>query len=202
MILKTSRLVLVGKDRLKRNLPLPIGTLSVDNTVSSLPAHPGRRHRAIQLPNPRDRLPIMQADEQQLPTGGDADANGNSVRADAHRERVPASCMKAFDSVYYCYSPFHQARQYYVEGQLDDCRGRVRRFRMCMMSRFRRQEVSELLYEQEEIAERKRTGADGDPVWLLRPEYVAAVQEADRADRKQREEGNAEADKELEKWWM
>jgi hypothetical protein len=77
-----------------------------------------------------------------------ADAKEGSTGApgasDPLPARVPLSCSKAFDSLYYCYSPVHQGKVYYQTGQLDDCRGRLRRFRMCAMSRFRPENVSEV----------------------------------------------------------
>lgn len=117
------------------------------------------------------------------------------------KERVPVSCTKAFDSVYYCYSPVHQAREYYITGELDDCRGRLKRFRMCIMSRFRPQAVSEALYEEEETKERGGK-EQTNPVWELKEEYVANVQKAEQQERR---EVDLQREKEAEgevKWWL
>ncbi|PXF46562.1 hypothetical protein BWQ96_03690 [Gracilariopsis chorda] len=114
--------------------------------------------------------------------------------------RVPSNCAKAFDSLYFCYSPFHQARQYYITGQLDDCRGRLKRFRMCVMSRFRAQSDSEHLYEQDEINEKKKKGLDTvKPVWEFRQEYLDNVRRAEREDTEQQKQGQNENQS---AWWL
>lgn len=124
-----------------------------------------------------------------------------SISEASKKERVPVSCTKTFDSVYYCYSPFHQGREYYITGELDDCRGRLKRFRMCVMSRFRPQAVSEALYEEEETKEKGKK-EQTNPVWELREEYLANVVKAEQQERRdvdlQREK---EAEGEV-KWWL
>lgn len=113
------------------------------------------------------------------------------------QHRVPLNCTKAFDSVYYCYSPFHQAREYYVRGELDDCRGRLKKFRMCMLSRFRAQQDSELIYEEEE---RREQAERPKPVWEMREEFLERVARADREEREKARAGkNTE---ENEAWWL
>lgn len=117
------------------------------------------------------------------------------------KERVPISCTKAFDSLYFCYSPFHQGREYYITGQLDDCRGRLKRFRMCVMSRFRPQAVSETIYEEEETKESSRK-SNAPPVWESSEEYLANVDKAEQEERREtniQREGEA---KEGAQWWL
>lgn len=114
------------------------------------------------------------------------------------RDRVPLNCMKSFDRMYYCYSPFYQGRQYYMTGELDDCKGRVREFRMCLMSRLRNQDTSEQLFEAEERRDKAKQAA---PVWQMRDDFVARIAELDRAERERRQDENARADAELEHWW-
>ncbi|KAI0567082.1 hypothetical protein FGB62_4g259 [Gracilaria domingensis] len=115
------------------------------------------------------------------------------------KQRVPVSCTKAFDSVYFCYSPFHQARQMYILGELDDCRGRLKKFRMCVMSRFRPQSESEVIYEQEEQDEKNRKGLENiKPVWEFREEYLENVARAER-DERQQQEGQTE---DQSAWWL
>jgi hypothetical protein len=72
------------------------------------------------------------------------DSSSQLGRKQSPTRRVPVSCTKAFDSLYYCYSPFHQAKVYYQSGELDHCRGRLRNFQMCAMSRVRQQDISEV----------------------------------------------------------
>lgn len=119
------------------------------------------------------------------------------------KERVPVNCMKAFDSVYYCYSPVHQAREYYVTGEFDDCRGRLRRFRLCVLSRFRPQSVSERLYEEDDSNEKKKKGLSGiEPVWELKEEYLENVRKAEQEDRRDAElQREKESEGEV-KWWL
>lgn len=116
------------------------------------------------------------------------------------KQRVPTSCTKTFDSLYYCYSPFHQAREYYVTGELDDCRARLRRFRMCVMSRFRSQSESEVLYEAEEEADKAKKPA-APPVWTSREEYVRRMQDVEEKEAREMTESQ-KRDKETENWWL
>lgn len=117
------------------------------------------------------------------------------------QERVPVSCTKAFDSVYFCYSPFHQGREYYITGQLDDCRGRLKRFRMCVMSRFRPQAVSETIYAEEET--KQKSGKDkGNPVWEFREEYLANVHKSEQQERRDLEMKREEEAEGEVKWWL
>lgn len=37
-------------------------------------------------------------------------------------EKFKLSCVKYIDSLWFCYSPFHQVREYYREGTFDNCR--------------------------------------------------------------------------------
>lgn len=112
------------------------------------------------------------------------------------KQRVPLNCTKAFDSVYYCYSPVHQSKQYYMFGQLDDCRGRLKRFRMCAMSRFRSKDESELLYEEEE---KRESAGRPPPIWELRAEFLENVAKAEQEEQEQIERGEVEKD---EAWWL
>lgn len=112
--------------------------------------------------------------------------------------RVPTSCTKAFDSLYYCYSPFYQGKVYYQTGELDDCRGRLRRFRMCVMSRFRSEEDSEKLYEEVADKEAKHVAP---PVWQLRKEYVDRIRSVEEAERKAIQESGVDVD-DGTAWWL
>ncbi|KAF9602909.1 hypothetical protein IFM89_032649 [Coptis chinensis] len=38
--------------------------------------------------------------------------------------RLELSCIKCFDALWFCYSPFHQMQQYYRAGVLDNCSGK------------------------------------------------------------------------------
>ncbi|KAF9594673.1 hypothetical protein IFM89_034356 [Coptis chinensis] len=38
--------------------------------------------------------------------------------------RPELSCIKCFNALWFCYSPFHQMQQYYRVGVLDDCSGK------------------------------------------------------------------------------
>lgn len=138
----------------------------------------------------------MQAGDELTQT----DSASSVETASTQKRRVPVNCTKAFDSVYYCYSPLHQGRHYYINGELDDCRGRVRRFRMCMMSRFRSQEESEKLYEKAE--EQENAKKTYDPVWELRPEFVERIREQEIMERREDDERNKRSEKEMEKWWL
>lgn len=112
---------------------------------------------------------------------------------------VPMSCTKAFDSVYFCYSPFHQARHYYIEGQLDDCRGRLRRFRLCLLARLKPHGEAERMFHEENQRESKAKNLDKvQPVWTIRPEFLESVRRAEE------QESNNEDDqgKHNASWWL
>lgn len=112
--------------------------------------------------------------------------------------RVPTSCTKAFDALYYCYSPFYQGKVYYQTGELDDCRGRLKRFRMCVMSRFRPEEESEKLYGEVADEEAKHIAP---PVWELRKEYVDRIRNIEDAERNLAKEGGVDAE-DGTAWWL
>lgn len=103
--------------------------------------------------------------------------------------RVPLSCAQHFDRVYYCYSPIHQGRFYYRNGELDNCRGKMRSFRMCVMSRLRSQAVSEQVYAAEEAAASSKRAP---PVWEIRPEYLERIPKSDAEN---------EGTEDTAKWW-
>lgn len=125
----------------------------------------------------------------------------NATANAQEKQRVPENCTKAFDSVYFCYSPFHQGREYYITGHLDDCRGRLKRFRMCMMSRFRPESESARIYAEEEEKEKKASGMDKvKPVWELREEYLENVRRATEEEDRDAEKNRDSAG--TEKWWL
>lgn len=122
-----------------------------------------------------------------------------SEKSAPSKQRVPQSCMKAFDSIYFCYSPVHQFRQYYITGELDDCRARLKRFRMCVMSRFRPQQDSEIIYQAEEEKEIKAAGMEHvKPVWEFREEYLESVADAEREEK----DKDIADQKDGEAWWL
>ena len=142
--------------------------------------------------------------------GVDADPVASEICEDASlentagvlkRSRVPASCMKAFDSLYWCYSPVHQARQYYMTGELDDCRGRMRRFRMCIMSRFRHQEAAEKIYEEYEEGE-KMEKAQHEPVWEIRQSFLEKVYEEDQREEAEIDANHNKKSDTNNQWWL
>lgn len=117
----------------------------------------------------------------------------------SEKSRIPVSCTKAFDAVYYCYSPFHQAREYYIYGELDDCRGRLRKFRLCALSRLKPKNASEKMFEQEEINENMKR-PKSKPVWQMKEEYLKTVEEFDR--RESAENPGNETKEEQTGWWL
>lgn len=140
--------------------------------------------------------------ETEVKSKGTASNLDSNVKSDGKRNvpkksKIPQTCTKAFDSLYYCYSPFHQARQYYINGELDDCRGRLRRFRLCLMSRLKPEAESELLFEEEEQREKKAKNLDNvQPVWELREEYLDNVAHAE-----EQEQDDLRTPRE-KSWWL
>lgn len=122
----------------------------------------------------------------------------DKVKSTATKSKVPHSCTKAFDSLYFCYSPFHQARQYYKNGELDDCRGRLRRFWLCLMSRLTNHAESERLFAQEEQRERQARDMDNvEHVWKFREEYLENLARAEEQD-----DNEPQMPHEKERWWL
>jgi Protein of unknown function (DUF3128) len=105
-------------------------------------AHSSRQTQGMS--QQREQSSIAHATEAAVSTVIEADSTAATSGSKLHARRVPVSCSKAFDSLYFCYSPFHQGKIYYQSGELDDCRGRLKRFRMCAMSRFRSSADSEV----------------------------------------------------------
>lgn len=110
--------------------------------------------------------------------------------------RVPTSCMRTLDALWFCYSPVYQARKYYMNGEFDNCRGRLKLFRMCIMSRFQEREKSERLYEEEE----KKTKVVRAAVWEFREEYIKRQQE-EESKRQQAAKDHVDY-KESDGWWL
>ncbi len=59
---------------------------------------------------------------------GRPSAEGQGATAPAANDDRPAatgsggvSCTKHFDALWFCYSPVHQLKRYYVDGDVDDC---------------------------------------------------------------------------------
>lgn len=123
----------------------------------------------------------------------------DSTLETSEKSRIPLNCTKAFDAVYYCYSPVHQAREYYIYGELDDCRGRLRKFRLCALSRLRPQNASEKMYEQEEIKQNIKQ-PKAKPVWQMKEEYLRTVKEFDRKESAENP-GNENKEEQTE-WWL
>lgn len=119
-----------------------------------------------------------------------------SVKRDAAKSRVPQSCAKVFDSLYFCYSPVYQGRQYYMFGNFDNCRGRLRRFRLCLLSRVKSSEDAELMFKEEEHRE-KEAGIqkDTEPIWEMREEFLNNVARAEEQD-------TSDTGHEKDSWWL
>ncbi|KAJ3670188.1 hypothetical protein LUZ60_010512 [Juncus effusus] len=66
-------------------------------TLSSQP-------RLAELASPQTRMEDGKAEEE---------------KTEATRRRL--SCTKCFDTLWFCYSPFHQMQQYYRHGEFDTC---------------------------------------------------------------------------------
>nr|CAB3463081.1 unnamed protein product [Digitaria exilis] len=59
-------------------------------------------------------------------------------------------CMKCFDALWFCYSPFHQMQSYYRYGEFDNCFGKWGDLVDCLTVKTKRAaEVEEILIAQE-----------------------------------------------------
>lgn len=56
------------------------------------------------------------------------------------RNTMKLSCVKYFDALWFCYSPVHQLKRYYVHGDIDDCIGHWGRLMACMKQKTRFQD--------------------------------------------------------------
>ncbi|KAH7674358.1 hypothetical protein IHE45_08G067900 [Dioscorea alata] len=78
---------------------------------------------------------------------------------DAKEEEAPSkssssiqsvSCIKCFDALWFCYSPFHQMQQYYRYGNFDNCFGKWNALFDCLSLKTKRpSEVQEILEARE-----------------------------------------------------
>lgn len=46
------------------------------------------------------------------------------AQSQQEQEKINLSCVKFIDALWFCYSPFHQVREYYREGTFDNCRSK------------------------------------------------------------------------------
>lgn len=91
-----------------------------------------------------------------------------------------------------------QARQYYMNGQLDSCRGRLRRFRLCLLSRLKPSSQAEQLFvEDEQRANAEASLENVQPVWEVRDDYLANVKQAE-----EEEKDELVSPKEKTSWWL
>lgn len=59
-------------------------------------------------------------------------------------------CIKCFDALWFCYSPFHQMQSYYRYGEFDNCFGKWGDLVDCLTLKTKRlAEVEEILAERE-----------------------------------------------------
>ena len=82
--------------------------------------------------------------------------------------KVPESCWPALDALWYCYTPVHQVRHYYMSGQVDACTEQAHRFWVCLRSRLVSADEAVALYRKEAQRERAREGQHAPPVWKER----------------------------------
>jgi hypothetical protein len=83
-----------------------------------------------------------------------AEGQGATPTADEDHAGVPGagavSCTKYFDALWFCYSPVHQLKRYYVHGDVDDCVSHWSTLVACLKqkTRFRVAEEEEALPAQ------------------------------------------------------
>jgi len=62
----------------------------------------------------------------------------------------PLDCIKCFDALWFCYSPFHQMQQYYRYGDFDSCFSKWGALVDCLSLKTKRKEdVEKILIERE-----------------------------------------------------
>eukprot|EP00850_Spirogloea_muscicola_P008080 SM000042S15347 [mRNA] locus=s42:507733:508447:+ [translate_table: standard] len=82
--------------------------------------------------------------------------------------RRSASCVPAFDALWFCYSPVHQMTQYYRDGEFDGCTARWSALWHCMANRARGGASSEAQPREEPAA------SHAERMWELRTPEAAA----------------------------
>eukprot|EP00270_Netrium_digitus_P022029 TRINITY_DN970_c0_g1_i2.p1 TRINITY_DN970_c0_g1~~TRINITY_DN970_c0_g1_i2.p1 ORF type:complete len:105 (-),score=18.47 TRINITY_DN970_c0_g1_i2:86-400(-) len=53
----------------------------------------------------------------------------------SEREPKTESCVKYVDALWFCYSPVHQVKEYYREGEFDSCLGKLSDLWTCLLLR-------------------------------------------------------------------
>mmetsp|Transcript_3977 Transcript_3977/g.16847 ORF Transcript_3977/g.16847 Transcript_3977/m.16847 type:complete len:141 (-) Transcript_3977:1340-1762(-) len=84
-------------------------------------------------------------------------------------------CQYLFDSVFYCLSIRHQARNYYHEGALDGCRELNGAMKKCWGVKFPGKSVKQVV-----------EGGDDDTIelpWRFKEEYLQSMKKKDVADK-------------------
>lgn len=81
-----------------------------------------------------------------MPNSLDMEKDGEGASNASQREQQQ-SCTKYFDQLWFCYSPVHQLKRYYVHGDVDDCVAHWGTLMACLKqkTRFRLEDVDEAL---------------------------------------------------------
>jgi hypothetical protein len=76
-------------------------------------------------------------DGDSLPQEAPSTSAANDASASLSPATTRQSCVPFFDALWFCYSPAHQLRQYYVYGTVDDCTGHWGALWDCLKQRTR-----------------------------------------------------------------
>lgn len=86
-----------------------------------------------------------------MSSGERIDGEERSIPSTQHeRPDSSTSCTKYFDALWFCYSPVHQLKRYYVHGDVDDCTSHWVTLMACLKqkTRFRLSDEDEALPPQ------------------------------------------------------
>lgn len=80
---------------------------------------------------------------------------------------------------------------------------RLRRFRVCILSRLKPESESRQLFEQQEIREKEDENLqDVQPVWELKDEYLRNVALAEQQEQEQEQGALHDGDTSTKSWWL
>ncbi|KAJ3705476.1 hypothetical protein LUZ61_009181 [Rhynchospora tenuis] len=86
------------------------------------------------------------------------------------------SCIKCFDMLWFCYSPFHQMQQYYRYGDFDNCFAKWNDLFDCLSLKTKKaSEVEEILIAREKEKKRiwtHRTVEEASEHWLKMYQHI------------------------------
>eukprot|EP00889_Picochlorum_renovo_P000136 jgi/Picre1/27166/NNA_000135.t1 len=76
--------------------------------------------------------------------------NSDKTEDSPESQQSRTSCVKYFDALWFCYSPVHQLKRYYVYGDVDDCLGHWSKLMACLRQKTRFRDEDDAIHRDGE----------------------------------------------------